>query len=172
MPPMEFIAAAAPMLPLMLATAAAESSTLEPKVAAACGDTEDMPPTVSPMLFMVYAERASGLMLPPFEVGLGLLGLLVGTAPMPLDGGPPSPPLPPPPPPPPAPLLDMLRGALVGGGSAYSFCMMSMVVWWGLPLRKLFNSCAVMLPAVLTRCVYQILQEILIILNAFKRRVH
>lgn len=24
---------------------------------------------------------------------------------------------------------------------------MSMVVWWGLPFRKLFNSCAVMLPA-------------------------
>jgi len=47
----------------------------------------------------------------------------------------------------------MLTGAPLGGGSAYSFCIISMVVWWGLPLRKLFNSCAVMLPAFLTRCV-------------------
>lgn len=64
MPPIEFMAAA-PMLPfmlafmlalmlaLMLATAAAESRTLELKVAAAWGETDDMPPTGMPMLFIV-----------------------------------------------------------------------------------------------------------------------
>jgi hypothetical protein len=59
LPLIEFIAAAAPIVVIP-----DEPSTDELKPAVLCGDTDDMPPTDMPMLFMLYVG-VIGDILPP-----------------------------------------------------------------------------------------------------------